>query len=272
MASMPKMHLTGEKATLLATLYGRALDAESPATILHDTMALESVRQIDFDFTKTGLRRGDPTAIALRARHLDGWTHEFLTTHPKVTVLHLGCGLDTRVYRLNPGPDVRWFDVDYPDVIDLRRELYPAREGYEMIGSSVTDPSWLAQVPGDLPVLVVTEGLVMYLKEDDGKGLIQRIVNHFPSGQFVFDGLSRIGIRMMKFNKAIQAAGATVSWGIDSCAELEAIDPRLRCVTSLSAFDLDGFEKLRTRYRVMVTMAKLFPAMKRAAALYRLEF
>lgn len=269
---MPKVHLTGEKATLLATLYGRALDAESPAPILHDTMALEAVRQIDFDFTKTGLRRGDPTAVALRARHLDGWTREFLTAHPKATVLHLGCGLDTRVYRLDPGPGVRWFDVDYPDVIDLRRELYPAREGYEMIGSSVTDPSWLAQVPSDLPVLVVAEGLVMYLKEDEGKGLIQRIVNHFPRGQFVFDGLSRLGIRMQKFNKAIQVAGATVSWGIDSCAELDAIDPRLRCVTSLNTFELDGFEKLAARYRVMVTMAKLFPAMKRVAALYRLEF
>jgi O-methyltransferase involved in polyketide biosynthesis len=269
---MPKMHLTGEKATLLATLYGRALDAESPGTILHDTMALDAVRQIDFDFTKTGLRRSDPAAVALRARHFDGWTREFLTAHPKATVLHLGCGLDTRVYRLNLGPDVRWFDVDYPDVIDLRRQLYPSHEGYEMIGSSVTDPSWLMHVPSDLPVLVVAEGLVMYLKEDEGKGLFQRIVNHFPSGQFVFDGLSRLGIRMLKFNKAIQAAGATVFWGIDSCAELEAIDPRLRCVTSLSAFDLDGFEKLRTSYRVMFMMAKLFPAMKRMAVFYRLEF
>jgi O-methyltransferase involved in polyketide biosynthesis len=269
---MAKVHLTDEKLTPLATLYGRALDAESPGSILQDTMAAEAVRQIDFDFTKTGLRRGDQAAIALRARHLDGWTREFLAAHPRATVLHLGCGLDTRVYRLDSGPGVRWFDVDYPEVIDLRRQLYPSRESYEMIGSSVTDPSWLARVPSDLPVLVVAEGLVMYLKEDEGKGLFQRIVNHFPSGQFVFDALSRRGIRKQKFNKALRVAGATVSWGIDSCAELEAIDPRLRCVTFLSAFDLDGFDKLRTSYRVTVKLAKLFPAVRRMAAFYRLEF
>jgi O-methyltransferase involved in polyketide biosynthesis len=271
-ACMPKVSLTGEKATLLATLYGRALDAESPGSILHDTMALDAVRRIDFDFAKAGLRHGDEAAVALRARYFDRWTGEFLAAYPRATVLHLGCGLDTRVYRLDPGPGVRWFDVDYPDVIDLRRQLYPSREGYETIGSSVTDPSWLAQVPSDLPVLVVAEGLVMYLKEDDGKALFQRIANHFPSGQFAFDALSRRGIRMQRFNKAIQAAGATVSWGIDSCAELEAMDPRLRCVTSLSAFDLEGVEKLRTSYRVMVKVAKLLPAVRRMAVFYRLEF
>ena len=105
-------------------------------------------------------------------------------------------------------------------MIDLRRQLYPWRAGHEMIGSSVTDASWLARVPGDLPVLVVAEGLTMYLKQDEGKQLVRRIVGHFPNGQFVFDALSRRGIRLQRFNKAIQAAGATVFWGIDGCADL----------------------------------------------------
>jgi O-methyltransferase involved in polyketide biosynthesis len=269
---MAKVHLTDEKATPLATLYGRALDAESPGSILQDTMAAEAVRQIDFDFTKTGLRRGDPGAVALRDRHFDGWTREFLTAHPNITVLHLGCGLDTRVYRLDPGPGVRWFDVDYPDVIDLRRQLYPPRAGYEMIGSSVTDPSWPAQVPGDLPVLVVAEGLVPYLKEEEGKELFRRIVHRFPSGQFIFDALSRRSVQLTKYDRVIRAAGATVSWGIDGCADLEAIDPRLRCVTSLSVFDIEGFEKLRASYRVLIRMGRLLPAVKRMAVVYRLEF
>ncbi|WP_445548408.1 MULTISPECIES: class I SAM-dependent methyltransferase [unclassified Frankia] len=269
---VPELHLTGARATLLATLYGRALDAESPRSVLHDTMALETVRRIDFDFTRTGLRRGEHTAVALRARHLDGWTREFLAAHPASTVLHLGCGLDTRVHRVDPGPGVRWFDVDYPDVIDLRRQMYPPRGGYETVGSSVTDPSWLARVPGDLPVLVVAEGLTMYLRQDEGEALVRRIVGHFPGGQFVFDGFSRRGIRMQRFNRAIRAAGATVSWGMDSCAELEAIDPRLRCVTASGAFDIDGYDKLSDGYRLLAGVARLVPALRRMAVFYRLEF
>jgi O-methyltransferase involved in polyketide biosynthesis len=269
---MPKVHLTGERATLLATLYGRALDARKPKPILGDTMAAEAVDEIDFDFTKTGMRKGDDAAVALRARHIDGWVREFLAAQPNATVLHVGCGLDSRVYRIDPGPDVRWFDVDYPDVIELRRELYPARDGYEMVGSSVVEPAWLEQVPADSPVLVVAEGLTMYLSEVDGKALLGRIVRRLPSGQFVFDALSRRGIKMQVLNKAIQAAGAKVAWGIDSGAELEAIDSRLRCVTALSAMDLDGYEELKPAYRLLVKLLKKFPSMKNMAVFYRLEF
>ncbi|HLZ38983.1 MAG TPA: class I SAM-dependent methyltransferase [Mycobacteriales bacterium] len=208
---MLTVHLTGARATLLATLYGRALDAEAADSILRDTMSARAARQLDVDVAKTGLRRGDPPAVALRARHLDGWAREFLAAHLRATALHLGCGLDTRVYRLDPHPGVRWYDVDFPDVIDLRRQLYPPRGGYEMVGSSVIDPSWLERVPADLPVLVVAEGLVIYLTEDEGTALFRRIVDRFPGGQFVFDALSRRGIRLQRFNRGIQAAGATVS-------------------------------------------------------------
>ncbi|MBB5936570.1 class I SAM-dependent methyltransferase [Streptomyces zagrosensis] len=268
---MTKINLKGEKATLLPTLYGRALDSQSPDSILHDTMAYEAVQQLEFDFSLVGLRRGDDTSIALRAQHLDDWVREFLAAHPESVVLHLGCGLDTRAFRIDPGPSVQWFDVDYPEVIDLRRQLFPDRQGCEAIGSSVTDPMWLAEIKGDLPVLVVAEGLFMYLKEDEGKELVRRILDHFPSGQLVFDGLSRRGVQLQKLNKAVQAAKAKVYWGFDSCAELEAIDSRLRCVASMSAFELHN-DKLPTSFRLTAKVSKVFTGMKNLAVFYRMEF
>jgi O-methyltransferase involved in polyketide biosynthesis len=267
------VQFTGEKATLLATLYGRALDAQSPEPILGDRTALDTVRRMDYDFGTVGLKPGDDAGIALRARCLDDWTREFLAAHPDTTVLHLGCGLDTRVDRLDPGPGVRWFDVDYPEVIALREQLYPARAGYQMIGTPVTEPSWLEQVPAELPVMVVAEGLLYYLREEDGKALIKRIVDRFPSGQFAFDAVSKLGARLQKYgNRAVRAAGATIHWGIDSSAEIEAIDPRLRTLTVVSAFDLDGGKRLPTSFRLTSKVAKVFPPMKNMAAFYRLEF
>jgi O-methyltransferase involved in polyketide biosynthesis len=271
---MPRVEFTGEQATMLATLYGRAVDAESPGSILHDTMALSAVRKLDVDFTKVGLRRGDAVAVALRVRQLDRYAGEFLATHPECTVLHLGCGLDTRFFRLDPGPGVRWFDVDYPEVIALRPELFPGRDGYELIGSSVTDPAWLARVPGDRPVLVVAEGLTMYLEPADGAALFRRIVDHFPAGQLAFDAFSGIGIRLGWFNPVVRAAHAKLSWGIDSGAELEAIDPRLRCVSALSAFDMEDFEtQMRAGgHGIAVAVGKRIPAMRRMSVFYRLDF
>ncbi|MEV0585600.1 class I SAM-dependent methyltransferase [Nonomuraea sp. NPDC050310] len=270
---MERIRLTGAQATMLATLYGKAMDARSPNSVLHDTMALEAVRRIDHDFSKVGIKPGDASTVALRSLHFDGWTREFLAAHPEATVLHLGCGLDTRVFRVDPGPGVRWFDVDYPDVIDLRRKVFREREGdYTLLATPVTPAGWLAQVPADRPVLVVAEGLTMYLREEAGRELFRAIVERFPSGQLVFDGFSKRGIKLQKVNKAVQVAGATLYWGVDGPAELESIHPALRCVSAVSAFDLDGFDRVRLAYRLLAKAARMIPVMRRMAIMYRLEF
>ena len=67
------------------------------------------------------------TIIATRAATFDLLTNRYLADHPDATVLHVGCGMDSRVFRVNPPASVQWFDVDYPDVIDLRRQLFPER-------------------------------------------------------------------------------------------------------------------------------------------------
>ncbi|NBE91880.1 class I SAM-dependent methyltransferase [Nonomuraea sp. KC401] len=269
---MQKVQLSGEKATMLATLYGRAVDAESPTPILGDTMALEAVRAIDTDFTKVGMKRGDAVTVARRARHLDDWTRDFLAEHPAAIVLHLGCGMDTRAHRVGPGPGVHWYDVDFPEVIDLRERLYPAREQHTAIPSSVTDLTWLDHVKGDLPVLVVAEGLTMYLTEAEGHTLFRAIIDRFPSGTFVFDAFSRRGISWQKINRVVRLAGATLHWGVDGPADLTSIDPRLRLVTALSAFDLPGYDKLRPGYRALAAVGRTLPFMRRMAVFYRLDF
>ncbi len=112
-----KITLTGAQETMLATLYGRALDSRSPNSILHDDEADKAVQRIDYDFRKTGIKGTSAAGVALRAKQLDEWTSEFLAHHKEATVLHLACGLDTRVQRLHPPSSVRWLDVDHPEVI-----------------------------------------------------------------------------------------------------------------------------------------------------------
>ncbi|MEV4087323.1 class I SAM-dependent methyltransferase [Nonomuraea fuscirosea] len=270
--SPEKVHLTEEKATLLATLYGRALDARSPHPILGDALAAETAGRIDHDFRKVGMNAGSAAAVALRARFLDRWAAGFLDAHPKVTVLHLGCGLDTRVHRLDPPDSVRWYDVDHPEVVELRRRLFPERRAYATVGTSVTDLAWLERIPADAPALVVAEGLLYYLDPDGGRALLRAIVERFPSGLFVFDALSRFGLRLQRFNKPVRKAGATMHWGIDGPAELLAIHPGLRCLSAVSAFDIDGFDLLSPAHRAVARIASLVPGMRRTATFYRLEF
>jgi len=119
----------------------------------------------------------------MRAKHLDSGTREFLAAHPNSTVLHLGWGLDSRVFRFDPPATIRCYDIDLPDVIELRRRLYPERHAYEMIGASVSNVQWLDGIVADRPVLVVAEGLASYLPPKDGVALFNWITDHFRAAR-----------------------------------------------------------------------------------------
>lgn len=220
--------LTDVQKTCLPTLYGKALDARAADPILGDTLADAAVRQLDFDFSTLPVPKSAAISLPIRAKHLDGWTREFLVAHPRTVVLHLGCGLDTRVYRISPSAtDVRWFDVDLPEVISLREQLYPDRSGYELIAASVTDPAWLDRIPSDLPVLVVGEGVVMHVPTAEVATLFNRIAQRFPSGQFCFDDYSAMTARFITFASRFMPSRVHLHWGLPALLASQAPDLRL---------------------------------------------
>jgi O-methyltransferase involved in polyketide biosynthesis len=267
----PKVHLTEEKETLLATLYGRAVDSRAKHPILGDTMAADTVRRLDYDFRKMRLGPGDSAGVALRAKQLDNWTARFLAAHEEATVIHLGCGLDTRAQRLDPGPGVRWYDVDHPEVIDLRRQLYPDRDGCTAVASSVTDPAWTAQLPSDRPAMIVAEGLLMYLTEADGTAMLRRLMAHVPGGELAFDAFSRFAIRTQRINRVVVKAGATLHWGTDR-AGIAALSPKLEIVEDIGALEMSGRENLPPSYRLAAKVSARVPGVRDMARLYNCRF
>lgn len=270
---MEKISLTGAPETMLATLYGRALDSRLPGSVLHDHAADEAVRRIDYDFSKTGITGTTAVGVAIRAKQLDIWTAEFLEAHPTATVLHLACGLDTRVHRVEPPASVRWIDLDYPEVISLRERLLPVPSGdYRMVSASVTSSDWLAEVPADRPTVAVFEGLSMYLQPADGKDLIRRITGRFPSGQLLFDVYGRLGVKMQKLVPAIRNAGATLHWAIDDPAELEALHPGLKCLDALRSVDMPGLDKLPLAGRIQMRVLAFIPALRDIGRILRYRF
>ena len=212
--------------TNLCTLYLRSYESRSPAPILGDTAAAEAVDRIEYDWARMrrAMRPGsNQYMVTMRAKQLDDWSTNFLHRYPNAVVLHLGCGMDTRAFRLHSPDTVLWFDLDQPNVIALRRKLYDDRAGYRMIGSSVTDEAWLHEIPTDRPTLILAEGLVMYLTQPEVRTLLQRLTDRFGSGELVFDTTSPMGPRLSK----VLTKGIT-KWGIRDARELEQWNPRLR--------------------------------------------
>ena len=114
-----RVYLSGAPQTMLATLYAKALDADLQEPILGDRFAKQIVERIDYDWQKTTITPRNSPSVTTRTAHFDAWTNQFLAAHPRAVVLHVGCGLDSRFFRLQPGPGVEWYDVDFPDVAAL---------------------------------------------------------------------------------------------------------------------------------------------------------
>ena len=270
-----KIRPPNPKETYLTTLYGKALDAGAEHPILGDRLAAKAVARIDCDFAALKLPRGGEVTLPMRALHFDRWTRAFLAAHPESTVLHLGCGLDTRVFRIDPGPGVRWVDVDRPEVIALRERLYPERAGYQQIGASVTDPAWLEAIPGDRPVLALAEGLVQHLPEQAAIGLFRRIAGRFTSGQIAFDGYSGTMVRLVSRLPAARQAKVKLTWGIDDPRDLEREIPGLRLVEDVAFLTMPELvARLSTtwRSRVMYRVMQRLPFYRRLVRHLRYEF
>jgi O-methyltransferase len=201
------IRLREEQRTMLMSLYLHALDAQSPQPILGDEFAADLLNRVDHDVSgMTGLA-GNLPVICARARLIDDAARSFLDRHPDAVVLHLGCGLDSRVLRIAPGPGVDWIEVDQEPVIELRHRLYPDHDGGTMIAASVTDPRWWDQVPSGRPQLVLAEGLLMYLAPDGLRATITAAFEHpAPHHTLVADTVAPWVTRVAGRQPAMRAA------------------------------------------------------------------
>ncbi|MGV0643837.1 class I SAM-dependent methyltransferase [Mycolicibacterium sp. XJ879] len=257
---------------MLATFYAKALDADLPKPILGDRFAKEIVDRIDYDWSKTTINKANSPSVTTRTAHFDIWARQFLAVHPEAVVLHLGCGLDARAFRLDPGPGVEWYDVDYPEVAELRRALYPARDHYHVVPASVTDPAWLADIATDRPTLMIAEGLTMYLQPSDGVALLRRVVDGFPSGELQFDAYGRLGIRSQGMNVVVRRAGATLHWAIDGPDDILDAVPGTRLLAWVSPFDSPTFDDVAWYYRALASVMRAVPPLRHMAQYHRYAF
>lgn len=269
---MERVGLRGTPETLLITLYAKAKESELADSLLRDRYSRAAQQQIDYDFARLRIGRAEQVGVALRAKLFDDWVRDFIARHPLAVVLQLGCGLDSRVFRLDPPSTVQWFEVDFPEVIALRERLYPARENCHLLPTALTMPDWWRAVPVGRPVLIIAEGVLPYVEADEVPWLLRALVMHCGSGELVFDGYTHFGIRLLQRNPMIRKTGAVLRWGIDDPAELEAQVPGLRWVETVAPYDPAQIARLSLGMRLIYRVTLAIPALRRMGRLLRYRF
>ena len=162
MPETKSLNLSGVAETLLLPLYNRAMESQRPDAILKDEKAVELVMQMRLDFSRVKQIHMNELLNAMRiifTREIDRYARDFLARCPDAVVVHIGCGLDSRFERVDNG-QVEWYDLDFPDVIQLRRNLLgDERERYHLLACSVLQDAWLetVKVHSPRPILFLAE-------------------------------------------------------------------------------------------------------------------
>jgi O-methyltransferase involved in polyketide biosynthesis len=272
MSSKVSVDLSGAAQTMLTTLYLKALDADFKRPVLGDHYAKNAIGRLDYDWQGLGITSKWAPLITVRTAQYDVWARQCMAVHESLTVVHVGCGMDSRVFRLNPGPNVEWYDVDYPGVIALREKIYPARPHYHLIATSATDPSWLDGIPADRPVLMLAEGISMYLTQDAGVALLKRVVDRFPAGEIQMDFYNWLAIKSQRMQTLVRKSGSTLHWAVNTPDDVLGPVAGLRLLAAVSLFDASTFDRASTGFKVARRLARLAPAARKALQYHRYAF
>lgn len=231
-----RIQLEGVEETLLIPLWARAEETRRADPLVRDPQAAEMVGRIAYDFARFAGDHATQTGIAVRTAVLDDATRAFLAAHPGAVVLNLAAGLDTRYFRVG-APASRWYEVDLPNVMALRKQLFSAcgywseeSDRHRFVTGSVLEPGWLEAIdaPPGTPVLVIVEGLLMYLSRDEIRQLLGALGARFPGAEALLEVFGRLATGNTWWFRSVAKTAARFAGGIDDPLELEALAPAVR--------------------------------------------
>ena len=158
---------------------------------------------------------------------------------------------------------MEWYDVDYPAVIELREQVYPARERCHLVATSATDESWLDQIPSDRPVLLLAEGISMYLTESDGLALLRRVVSQFPGGELQIDFYNWLAVKTQKTQTLMRQTGSTLHWAVNGPQDILSRLPGVRLLAAVTFFDASTFNRAPATFRLAGRLVTAIPPLRR---------
>ena len=221
-----KITLSGVPETMLQTVYARARESRDRG-VIRDTKAEELVEKLDYDFSLAEKDTAMRSGVIARTIVLDRLTTAYLAGHPGAVVVNIACGLDTRCYRMTGYR--HWYNLDLPETMAVREKLLPESGAVTQIAMSAMD-DWGSRIEEtDAPVLIIIEGLTMYLTEADVQRIFAVIAGRFDAATVLVETMNPMVVKRFK-EKSIEGSNAKFTWGVRDGRALAALLPDFRFV------------------------------------------
>ena len=240
-----KIKLSGVPETMLQTIYARAKESRGRGAI-HDAKAEEIIEKLDYDFSLADKDTAMHSGVIARTIVLDRMTKEWLASHPGAVVVNIACGLDTRCYRMSGY--AHWYNLDLPETMAVREKLLPESGTISQIAMSAME-DWGSKISEqNVPVLIVIEGLTMYLNAKDVQQIFAVISNRFPKAKVFVETMNPMIVKRFK-EKSIEGSHAKFTWGVKNGIALAALLPDFRFVEEHSL--CEGMAVFAPVYKVL---------------------
>ena len=217
--------------TLLIPLYMRAKESRRKDAILRDRQAEQLVESIEYDYSKFDGAKLSAIGCVVRGLYFDNAIRRFIATRKNPIVVNVGCGLDTRYQRIEEHDKAIFYEMDLPEVIDLRRDLLPEPAGDHYIAGSLLETQWMDDLRKKHPegeFIIVIEGVLMYFYEKQVKTFLHHVAERFGGGELWFDVcgtmMSRHGVKP----DSLREHEAQIRSGLSDGRLVEQWEPRLR--------------------------------------------
>ncbi len=225
-----KKKLSGVPETMLQTVYARAKESMGRGAI-HDRKAEEIIGNLDYDFSLADKDAAMHSGVIARTIVLDRLVGAWLEKNPGAVVVNIACGLDTRCYRMNGYS--HWYNLDLPETIAVREKLLPEDGAISQIAMSAMEDWGALVTEDDTSVLVIIEGLTMYLSEADVKRIFAVIAGRFKMASVFVETMNPMIVKHFK-EKSIEGSHAKFTWGTKNGKALAELLPDFRFVAEHS--------------------------------------
>lgn len=248
--------------TLYIPLYGKSFVSKK-GIILSDKKA-------EYIWEKEGFKlRGKSHSkwlayyMGMRSAVFDRWLKTELCMDSSAVVLHIGCGMDSRIDRIGDHNN-EWYDIDFPEVIAERRKYFEETEHYHMLAADARDTDFLKNLPKGNTIIVL-EGVCMYLTSDELHGLLTAFCSHFDKISMLMDCYTEKAAKASKHKNPVNDVGVTVVYGVDEPKTLEN-----HALSFVKEHDMTPYEMIDELKGLEKAIFKKLFAGKFARSLYRM--
>lgn len=215
--------LDGVQETMLIPLVIKANETRRKNARIQDLKAVEMVEQLSVDTVKYDKFMSHEGVVA-RTIIFDDALQAYLKKYPNAVCISIGCGLDARFTRVD-NQKILWYDLDFPEVISIRKKFFSENDRVHMIAKSALDATWPNEVEKREKTIILMEGILMYFSESEVKQLFQIIQDNFKDVIVLAELMHPGAVKGSKHHDTVKHTNAVFRWGIKSGKELEQICP-----------------------------------------------